>query len=64
MSCKKVLTVLAIWALVGLTLNKIGQWDNRRTVEANREPTCVASHQVTIETNLGPIESTFCDTWR
>lgn len=64
MSCKKVLTVLAIWALIGLTLNQVGQWHNRRIVEANQEPTCVASHQVTIETNLGPIESTFCDTWR
>ena len=64
MSRKKVLTVLAIWSLIGLMFNQIGQWDNRRIVEANQKPTCVASHHVTIETNLGPIESTFCDTWR
>ena len=64
MSCKKVLLVPAVWALIGLMFNPIGQWDNRRIVEANQEPTCVASHHVTIETNLGPIESTFCDTWR
>ena len=64
MSRKKVLTVLAIWALIGLTFNQAVQWRNNRIVEANREPTCVASHQVTIETNIGPIESTFCDTWR